>query len=84
MVLPLLVSAWLLGCTNKAPSPVVESDDPEPVPCIPADDCCRICSASQACGDACITEDNECSQEPGCACDLEDVCPDEDTAGDSG
>ena len=82
MLLSLLASAWLLGCTTEA-TPAAKGQDSQPPACTPADDCCRICAASQACGDACISNDNECSQDPGCACDAADVCPDDDTAEDT-
>jgi endonuclease YncB( thermonuclease family) len=32
--------------------------------------CCKICSASQACGDACISKTKTCHKPPGCACDV--------------
>ena len=34
--------------------------------------CCRVCSASQACGDSCIPATSTCNQPPGCACEGED------------
>ncbi len=38
-------------------------------------DCCMVCAASQACGDACISASRTCRKtEPGCACEPEDVC----------
>ncbi len=30
--------------------------------------CCRICRIGNACGDSCVSADNECHQESGCAC----------------
>lgn len=31
--------------------------------------CCKMCSASKACGDSCISKNSTCHQPPGCACD---------------
>jgi len=72
-VLSLLLS---LGCAEETQP----QSTYEPRTCIPAEECCRVCDASQACGDACISPDNECSAGTGCACDAVDVCAD----GDSG
>lgn len=47
----------------------------EDATCRSVDSCCRVCSASQACGDACISRTLECSKEPGCACDAASICP---------
>jgi endonuclease YncB( thermonuclease family) len=33
--------------------------------------CCRICSSSKACGDACISKTKTCHKSPGCACDAQ-------------
>jgi hypothetical protein len=35
----------------------------------PARVCCKICSASKACGDTCISKSKTCNVAPGCACD---------------
>ena len=35
-------------------------------------ECCKICDASQACGDSCIPATSTCNQDPGCACEAED------------
>lgn len=35
---------------------------------LPVTDCCKVCTDSQACGDSCISWDDECSADPGCAC----------------
>ena len=42
--------------------------------CIPAAQCCKVCDASQACGDSCIANDLNCSQPDGCACEEWEVC----------
>jgi hypothetical protein len=47
------------------------------VECIEESSCCKVCdgaSGSKACGDSCISGDNECHQDGGCACDSSDVC----------
>ena len=75
-----LATLWLLGCGQEDPGPMMGGGTDTAPECTPAEDCCRVCTESQACGDACISNDNECSQEPGCACDAVDVCPE----GDSG
>ena len=31
--------------------------------------CCKICTASKACGDSCINKNYTCNKPPGCACD---------------
>lgn len=42
--------------------------------CIPASDCCKICSKGKACGDTCIRRDYTCHVGRGCACDSDEVC----------
>lgn len=71
-----LLFCLLIGCGNdEEPDPKGEAGEEEIVEeCIPSDACCRVCAESQACGDACIASDLECSTEPGCACDAVDVC----------
>jgi hypothetical protein len=51
-----------------------ETCTPEPANCIPAAQCCKICTSSQACGDSCIRRDFTCHQPRGCACDAGEVC----------
>ena len=31
--------------------------------------CCKICKKGKACGNSCISQDKNCHQPPGCACD---------------
>jgi hypothetical protein len=45
-----------------------------PASCIPWDECCRVCSRRQACGDACLNRSLVCYQPRGCACDVAEVC----------
>lgn len=42
--------------------------------CIPSFRCCKVCSASKACGDSCISRTFNCSKPRGCACDAREVC----------
>jgi deoxyribonuclease-1 len=42
--------------------------------CIPRDQCCRVCGASQACGDSCISASRTCRKGAGCACDAARLC----------
>ncbi|MBO86849.1 MAG: hypothetical protein CL927_15980 [Deltaproteobacteria bacterium] len=78
-----LLFCCLIGCGgDQEPEPKGTAEEEEVVEeCIPADSCCMVCAESQACGNGCISADFECSQEPGCACDLVDVC-EEDTGAD--
>ena len=52
------------------PRPMRES----PANCIPWEQCCRVCSRRQACGDSCISRSHLCQEETGCACDVTEVC----------
>jgi hypothetical protein len=47
---------------------------PRAVACLPADQCCRICSTGKACGNSCIRRSYECHKGRGCACDADQVC----------
>jgi len=31
--------------------------------------CCRVCTVGKACGNSCISQDKQCHQPVGCACD---------------
>jgi hypothetical protein len=42
--------------------------------CIPADQCCKICSKGKACGNTCISRNYECHKGRGCACNADEVC----------
>ena len=44
-----------------------EVEEPEE----PGEECCKVCTNSQACGDSCISADATCNAEPGCACQAE-------------
>ena len=30
--------------------------------------CCRVCKKGKACGNGCISQERQCTKEPGCAC----------------
>jgi hypothetical protein len=42
--------------------------------CIPADQCCKICSKGKACGNTCIRRSYDCNKGRGCACNADEVC----------
>jgi hypothetical protein len=42
--------------------------------CIPADQCCKICSKGKACGNTCISRSYDCHKGRGCACNADEVC----------
>jgi hypothetical protein len=46
----------------------------DPPACIPAEQCCRICTTGKACGKSCISEKKNCHKGRGCACNVEEVC----------
>ena len=62
---------WATTSTTPTASPerrlIAES-------CRPRGDCCRVCTHSQACGDACISSTRSCESRPGCACNADNVC----------
>jgi hypothetical protein len=37
------------------------------------DSCCKVCRVGKACGNSCISRELTCHQDPGCACDAEDL-----------
>jgi endonuclease I len=61
--LPIQDSSAFDTCTTTPPSD-----------CIPAEQCCKICASSQACGDSCISLGFTCHQPRGCACNSGEVC----------
>jgi hypothetical protein len=42
--------------------------------CIPATQCCKICRKERACGNACVSANDACQVERGCACNAEEIC----------
>lgn len=57
------------------PAPVAQSPSPAPsASCIPRAQCCKVCSAGQACGATCISRSYTCHVGRGCACDGVEVC----------
>jgi hypothetical protein len=40
--------------------PVLTADTPE--------QCCRVCKKGKPCGNGCISQERQCTKEPGCAC----------------
>ena len=54
--------------TMTAPTVVPTQESPPPPPPAPSGGCCKVCRASKACGDSCISKDKSCNKGPGCAC----------------
>jgi hypothetical protein len=52
---------------NEAPTAV-------PLACIPADQCCKVCSTGKACGNTCINVNYNCHKGRGCACNEDEIC----------
>lgn len=42
--------------------------------CVPAEKCCKVCSAGKACGNSCISASKNCHKGRGCACNAAEVC----------
>jgi hypothetical protein len=40
--------------------PVLTADTPK--------QCCRVCRRGKVCGNGCISQERQCTKEPGCAC----------------
>jgi hypothetical protein len=53
---------------------VVSDAAPRAATCIPADQCCKVCSKGKACGNTCIRRSYECHVGRGCACNADEVC----------
>jgi hypothetical protein len=45
-----------------------------PLACIPAAQCCKVCSAGKACGNTCINANYNCHKGRGCACNEDEIC----------
>jgi len=61
-----------LGVTaTQAP---LELAAPRADTCIPAEQCCKICSKGKACGNTCISQSYTCHKGRGCACNASEVC----------
>jgi hypothetical protein len=41
--------------------PILTADTPK--------QCCRTCCKGKPCGNGCISQERQCTKEPGCACD---------------
>jgi hypothetical protein len=63
-----LVLGTLLGSLSRSGG-VAEAQK-----CIPADQCCRVCSRGKACGNSCVHATFNCHKGRGCACDSAEVC----------
>lgn len=70
----LAVVALLVACFT-GPAAAEEAPAPTTASCIPADQCCKVCDAGQACGNTCISRAKVCHKGHGCACDAAALCP---------
>jgi hypothetical protein len=70
LVLVVLFVGGLLGMSAPASS----SSEPEPLACVPVEECCKVCDKGKACGNSCIRESFTCHRGRGCACDVEEIC----------
>jgi hypothetical protein len=75
----LLCLAALITCspaTQAREDLVVTSDASaaQPLACIPADQCCKVCSTGKACGNSCINVNYNCHKGRGCACNADEIC----------
>ena len=50
------------------------TDTASPLACIPADQCCKVCSTGKACGNTCINANYNCHKGRGCACNEDEIC----------
>ena len=56
---------WRHG--QRSPSDASATTGSATMSATPAGSCCKVCSTSQACGDACISKSKTCHKPPGCA-----------------
>ena len=71
----MVVAPHALGCSVAEAPPEPEPQFAEPQACRPAAECCKKCDLGKACGDSCISERYDCHKGQGCACNVEDLCP---------
>ena len=57
-----------------APSPLPPTRGRSEPSCFPHAQCCKVCSAGQACGNTCISSSYTCHVGRGCACNTEEIC----------
>ncbi len=70
-IVVLVLALPLSSAASDAGEPIPTDDAPS---CIPADKCCKVCSAGKACGNSCIQATKTCHKGRGCACNATEVC----------
>ena len=74
------LGASVVPLDNARPSPspgakiAARHVAPQADSCIPADQCCKVCSKGKACGNSCIRQSYTCHKGRGCACNADEVC----------
>lgn len=69
------VVALLIACFTQEAEASGAFPIAAPPTCIPANKCCKICEAGQACGNSCISASKQCHKGRGCSCNAAEVCP---------
>jgi hypothetical protein len=70
-----LVRLTLLAAASLAAAAMLLTPQAQADPdCVPASECCKVCSKGKACGNSCISESKNCHKGRGCACDAEEIC----------
>lgn len=69
------VLVLLLACFTQEAAASDVTAVAAPSACIPADKCCKICDAGQACGNSCVSRSKQCHKGRGCSCNATEVCP---------
>jgi hypothetical protein len=59
---------------TQAREALVAASAASPLACIPADQCCKVCSTGKACGNTCINVNYNCHKGRGCACNADEIC----------
>lgn len=72
-----IVSMTIPSAAEPAAAEDGPATDPVRGSCIPAEKCCRVCSAGKACGKSCIQATKQCHKGRGCACNESEVCESE-------
>lgn len=65
-----LLSTMPVSAANVLRLPVwLKSPPPRNMSRIPVQSCCKHCRKGKACGNTCISQNDECYKDAGCACD---------------
>jgi hypothetical protein len=62
------------GAESRTVSEALPAKNTLALPCVPRNQCCRICTAGHACGNWCTKAIFNCAKARGCACDASKVC----------